>query len=1238
MAITLGPFELIEPLGSGGMGTVWRGVHRQQSVPVAIKALSATMAHDAEFREEFAREVQAVAGLSHPGIVSVYDYGTIPEQVAEACDGALVAGSPMLAMELADLGSLTNLNLIPDWPALRDLLLQLLDALGYAHARGVIHRDVKPTNILLSSTPHGWVRYKLTDFGIAHALDPYSSPNTQEQGIYRGSPDYSPPEQLEGTWRDFGPWTDLYALGCVAYEFAAGRPPFVEQNFVKLAMRHLDEPPPALAPRFGVPEGFEAWLGKLLEKDPARRFRRAADAAWSLIRLAPDQRAELTPVGEAHADGGQPTGAGASSDSIDLTPTEPVRDVTARQRRQAESTDFEQMITAEYTAGEQRAQDDDADAGAAHVQAANAALPQVAWRQVDRPPKTDQLAEADQVSKPPIPQTWRREAPTSNSAHLIGAGLNLFGLREVEFVGRQSERDAIWGSLLEVADQQAPRGVIIRGASGTGKSRLAQWTCERAHEVGAATVVSAAHNPQSEPARGLRQMLEQALRTWGQGPAAVHQRVCQTVETLFELDASQEEAYLLDYTARGVTEYLRPGAQTVDGPSVDFESRREQFAVLSRFLEALAQRRPLLVWLDDIPWGSDALGLAEFVLRGGLDVPILFVMTARDECLGRRPAAAARLEALAGRDEVVDLELGPLAAPNHIELIEHLLTLDPQLAWQVEQRTDGNPLFAIQLIRDWVDRDLLEPSDEGFALRDGARVPLPDDLFELCARRIDRFLSQHFPERADEVRQALEVAAALGRHIDRTEWVTACKNLGLALPEDLVPELITYGLARREQSGWAFIHGALTEVIERGARQADRWAYHQHNCIIMLDELYGLETPGIWRRWGTHLVRAGELEEALEPFLAAANAARQADDCPTGLEILDRIDSICHELGLDADVRQVRAWLQRAYLLRSYRHAHDPQRARQLIERAMQAARARGWLRETGLALLEEARTFAHEGRFEQALGSFESAHSIFEENGLGEEAVTTLLSMSVAHRRRGQYHQMFQTLRRASRACPAGDVRHRAMIHERHTQYYLDGPQKDLEQAAVHAERFLEVAAEKLSPVNQARAWCNLGEIHRLRGQHDLALDAYRRAYALGSGVGAIKLPCLALHNIGMVEFERGDFERARSWFRDSRVCMEKNDYRRWMAIPIMGMAACDAAAGRWESARSLFDAASERIADRPDYVRDLAVVSQSLGDSAADAGHPGLARQALEIACAQWKVIEPDRLASSQQLLESL
>ncbi len=141
----LGPFSLEEVIGRGASGEVWRGVHREQGVPVAIKVLSVSRSNDRHVLEAFRNEVHAVAGLDHPGIIAVLDHGVLDDTMPEIG----IAGSPYLVMELATLGSVKHRCGRASWEEARRILSELLDALAHAHARGVIHRDIKPGNVLV---------------------------------------------------------------------------------------------------------------------------------------------------------------------------------------------------------------------------------------------------------------------------------------------------------------------------------------------------------------------------------------------------------------------------------------------------------------------------------------------------------------------------------------------------------------------------------------------------------------------------------------------------------------------------------------------------------------------------------------------------------------------------------------------------------------------------------------------------------------------------------------------------------------------------------------------------------------------------------------------------------------------------------------------------------------------------------------------------------------------------------
>lgn len=164
--IELGPFLLQEVIGQAGMGVVWRGIHQEQRIPVAIKVLTTDGSRDPIYVASLRNEVRGVAALDHPAVVRLYDQGLLPESVAEQTGGDLVAGSPYLVMELAEGGTLRPLCGRLVWSQVWRVLLRLLEGLAHAHARGVIHRDIKPGNVLLRQE-HAQVI--LSDFGLACA-------------------------------------------------------------------------------------------------------------------------------------------------------------------------------------------------------------------------------------------------------------------------------------------------------------------------------------------------------------------------------------------------------------------------------------------------------------------------------------------------------------------------------------------------------------------------------------------------------------------------------------------------------------------------------------------------------------------------------------------------------------------------------------------------------------------------------------------------------------------------------------------------------------------------------------------------------------------------------------------------------------------------------------------------------------------------------------------------------------
>lgn len=272
--VPAGPFDLLEELGAGGAGVVFRGRHHVHGIEVAVKVLRRTVTGDDSVRAAFSTEIRVVAGLEHPGIVRILGHGELDETAAMA--GELPHGAPWYAMQLVAGGTAQEVVGRLKWSACRGILVGVLDALAHAHARSVLHLDIKPANVLLEAIADqpGSFRPRITDFGLS---------GLAEGGAATGTPQYMAPEQFRA--RDLGPWTDLYAVGCLATALVTGFPPFRRKDVDALRQAHLGAEPPELAPVVQVPVGFEEWILKLLEKIPTDRFETAADAAWALHRL-----------------------------------------------------------------------------------------------------------------------------------------------------------------------------------------------------------------------------------------------------------------------------------------------------------------------------------------------------------------------------------------------------------------------------------------------------------------------------------------------------------------------------------------------------------------------------------------------------------------------------------------------------------------------------------------------------------------------------------------------------------------------------------------------------------------------------------------------------------------------------------------------------------------------------------------------------------------------------------------
>lgn len=271
-----GPYLILRLLGTGGSGTVYAAEHHLLGRKVALKILHRHLAEEPEFTARFVQEARAVNLIRHPGIVDIHDFGTLEN------------GRPFYVMELVDGISLASLldQRAPISPreALR-ILDPICDALGAAHAKGVIHRDVKASNVLIADRGAEW-QVKLVDFGIAKLLHPDPAQRgITTQGQRLGTPHYMAPEQLRGDPVDAR--TDVYALGVLLFRMLTRDYPFSSHDLDEVERMHLETPPPPPSQRQPVPPAVDAVVLRALEKHPDRRFESVA-AFQAALRQAID--------------------------------------------------------------------------------------------------------------------------------------------------------------------------------------------------------------------------------------------------------------------------------------------------------------------------------------------------------------------------------------------------------------------------------------------------------------------------------------------------------------------------------------------------------------------------------------------------------------------------------------------------------------------------------------------------------------------------------------------------------------------------------------------------------------------------------------------------------------------------------------------------------------------------------------------------------------------------------------
>jgi serine/threonine protein kinase/tetratricopeptide (TPR) repeat protein len=1101
--LRIGPFRLHALVGRGAVGEVWRGEHLERGVAVAVKLITGAPARNEAWQASFRNEVRSAARLDHPHVILLLDHGRTDAALAAASGGRFAEGTPWLVMEHASGGSLSALRGPIRWRRARSVLVALLRALAHAHARGVIHRDLKAANVLICGPGDVRPGWKLGDFGIARAEG--AAAETQMVG----TPSYMAPELVTGRWRDQGPWTDLYALGNLAWRLVVGRTPFQHLEPMATLQAQLSEVPPPLPARVAVPDGLATWVSRLLEKEPSARYDRAAHALADLLALAEVDDPALPPTE------GPPEGVLTWIDGPTPATTGP--------------------------------------------------LPP--------PPVERAPAPAGRADPPlaPLPIPESPFPPPSPERPLAGVGLGLFGLRPPPLADRDTEAEVVWALLTEVVSERRSRGALLHGPTGVGKSRIAAFVAERALELGVAEVLRVTCDADAD---GLRLAFSRALGLEGLAPDAARAR-------LSTLGWTSELARLA-FGEVGVEAVVR-------------------HAVWREAMDRSAL--PWVIVLDDAQVGADALAFVEGLLREDAPTaPALVLACVDDAQLAQRPVEQRWVERMVARGDLLRLPLAPLSDAATTALARQWLDLEPGLAGRVAARAGGNPQLLVQILTSLVTRGVLRPTPAGYALLPGAPADLPDDLAASWAARVEPVRGALSPAG----RRAVDVAAALGVEVDGTLWSEACDPDARAAWGEVVERFSVSGLGTASGGGFTFAHAMAREAWVAGPGSEARTRAAHAACARAFAARGG--DPS---RLGRHLLAAARPREAIDPLLEGAEALSRTTSHLDALAVLADADDALGHAAVD-DPRRGAAAALRCNLLRVLGY---PEEATIAADRGLALAQRYRWPTLLSLKLARAQVGLVHadpetgprlRGLLAEALASRDPAligKAFFALSGeaqfRGDPEAASLAEKALSHLSRAGdlllvAHCLRQLATLRSQASP-------------------DAAQAMLEQALDAYERLG-------SRMGMAYCWNALAEVHRQRGDLELAEDLYRRCLGLLEATGDADVVVARL-NLALVALARGQGADAYAAVAPIRVALERRNRRFLLAVALLVQLPHLAAEREWETFEAGLRRAVELVVATGVHDRDLAWLFELAAEAAGTGPRKATARVAWRQAARQWQ-----------------
>ncbi|MEQ1503489.1 MAG: tetratricopeptide repeat protein [Myxococcota bacterium] len=653
-----------------------------------------------------------------------------------------------------------------------------------------------------------------------------------------------------------------------------------------------------------------------------------------------------------------------------------------------------------------------------------------------------------------------------------------------------------------------------------------------------------------------------------------------------------------------LTEVIAPRAaswtKAPGGPAgLRFGSPTERYVTVRRLFQALVLERPIVVWLDDVQHGLDALRFALYLLDypARHPLPVLIVLTVTDDGLAPRTRRlgdeSTLLAELVEHDRVERVDVGPLPVEDRPTLIRSLLGLAPALSVRIDDRTAGNPQFAVQLVADWVQRGVITSGPDGYTLR--LDEDLPADLHAMWATRIERALAA----RSDAEVRALELAAVLGTGVDPAEWKAACAEAGDADPSPAVVELLvehqlaTCGPAG-PGGGWRFAHPAVRDALEARARRAGRLAALHALCAdVLADETHVPGDDHLPERVGRHRLYGDDPEGALSTLFDAAHARLRAGDLAIADELLDLRDTALERSSVpNADVRWGDGWLVRHEIATRQGRWEDADR---WLDQIDGAATLFGWDAVRRRVRCLRARRDRVQGRYAKAVAASIDVEQ--EAAKRGDRALMADARLEIAQALLG------------SGDVPGAERWGRLALQEYEAQSDKLGTAEawrvlgeTAKEAGDPAEalallRQAEAAfAERGQRYKVAIAVNGQGDVARAMGDLDQAASLYRRARGLLKAIGS-RAWVFPAYNAGLIHLARGDHRRARETLEVAMAEFTRQGNSGALANANLALVLCAAFDEQW----LLFD---DHLAEADGLLRQTGFCDEDTARLATQAG----------------------------------